>query len=203
MNDKTIKNSKSKNLNAIVTASNVKTQTLRETAKSIEDTIKSHDASDVDVLKKLRLDCCNAESRAARSNKVAIMSDADAATFALFAKLHNSDAKLEAFFSRAIYVQDKLRTCITAIARNVALSTLTRNNSTRVVLRELLANASDRKSLLSALVRDCAMSANTASSQVSSSLIALSHLAIIEHDSATKRYSVRATESETANALAA
>jgi predicted transcriptional regulator with HTH domain len=100
-------------------------------------------------------------------------------------------------------VQDKLRACIAALARNAALASVTRNNSTRVVLRELLNASADRKSLLSAIARDCKMTANTASSQVSSSLIALSHLAIIEQDAGTKAYRVSDAQRETASALAA
>lgn len=178
--------------NRIVDAANKKTLTLREAIEAI--TAKHADVTDADMLRKARLQCCNAESRAARSNKIATMSDQDAATFALFASQHDSEAKLASFFSRAIYCQDKLRTIYAALAKRVSLSMLTRNNSTLVVLRELNKNAADRKSLLSALVRDCKMTANTASSQVSSSLIALQHVGIVKCDASTKTYAIEDSE---------
>jgi hypothetical protein len=66
-------------LNNILNATNDKTVSLRETAQRINDAIESHDATDVDMLAKLRRDCQNAESRASRSQKIAAMSDTDVA----------------------------------------------------------------------------------------------------------------------------
>lgn len=167
------------------------------------DAIKTEIATggDPDAVRKLRLAVCNAESRAARTGKIAAMSDADAVTFAMFVAMHPTEAAINAFFARAIYVQDKLRAIFSALGRSVGLSAVTRNNSTRTVLRELATGPADRKTLLAAIVGNCGMTANTASSQVSSSLIALIHVGAVTVDPATKLYSI--ADAATADALAA
>lgn len=187
---------------AVVENANARNAHYSELAAQIDAARKVE--SESAALEKMRIQMLNAESRAARANRIVVLSDADNATFSLFAAMHKSEAQRDAFFAKAIYVQDKIRATISALARNTSLASVTRNNTTRETLRVLLStDSAERKTLLAELVARCNLTANTASSQVSSSLIALAHCNLITQDAATKRYSVNVSERERCEALAA
>lgn len=200
MNNETRKLNKSET--AVLNGSNDKAAQLiaaRDTLIVARDiAIESKEAPE--SIEKMRCDVLNAEHRHERVQKIVRMSAESPTVYAMFTKMHKTPAALDTFYGRAIYVQDKVRFIVRALASGVGLTAVTRNDTTSIALRGIIAESGKvtRKDL-----RSLMPNAASADTQTSSALAALSHVGAIaaDHPGRFSTYSV--VNAELCEALAA
>jgi hypothetical protein len=175
-------------------------QTLAEVAQQRRTEAAAETAPD--ARKKVELSAINADHRAVRAARFASMFAGNKEHAACFENIANDEARVAEFDKSAIYVQDKVRDLIRALSDGKAAG----NKMTIQTLRTI-ANGKDgaatRADVIADLQTVCGVSAGTAGSQSSSSLIALTFCRVIESDGAGRYARYKFRDADIAKQLAA